>query len=336
MSRALKIATIAAFCASPAMAEDDQGGNHPSIYFSFEGMSLERVGGDALIYHDDDDNRREYTIRDLLGADLTYGGRFTLGGTSDANWGVELGGIFADGFGGYHVDVDDGNDYDAAYENDVDGELAFSSSDSFEGIELFEYASLTGLEASATYAFGDARVFVGPRWIRYQSQLITRVYDDTNDYEGNDDETDIVDISSLNDLLGVHFGVDGMYDLNDSIRIGGRASLGVYANGATLSRYIEVGDGRTPFVSDVQEAVSSASGFAHSVELSPRIEFAASENLTLSLGGTLLWLNGVDNPGDHYSRMGADNGLGTLADDTPNLSGDVKFSGLTVGLHGQF
>lgn len=344
MNRFLTVAALGALWTTTSVAADlyvplpeaTSGPLSTPFYFTLEGLMLARTGGDAALYHDDDDNEREDSIRDLLGPDLGYGGRFVFGGQGDAGWGFEVGGLYAGGFGGHHVDVDSGNDYDAAYEDDFLGDLEFSHSDNFEGLELTERSSLLGLEASATYDLGDSRLFIGPRWMRYQSQLETVIYDDVNDYLGTDDEIDTVDIASLNDLIGLQVGIDGMIDVTDRVRLGGRAAVGVYANMATLDRFYEGTGGGSPFVADTQESSSSATGFAHSVEVSPRIEFAASENLSLSLGGTLLWLNGVDNPGDHYAGMGDDNGLGTLAADSPGFAGSVLFTGITAGLHGRF
>lgn len=127
-----------------------------------------------------------------------------------------------------------------------------------------------------------------------------------------------------------------MVPLADAISIGGRASLGIYANRATLDRSYSADNDQSPFATDAVSATSTATGFAASVETSPRVELAVTESIDVSLGATVLYLNGVDEPGTHFAGIGAPGGGGGLASDSPSLTNTVHFAGVTVGLHGTF
>lgn len=67
---------------------------------------------------------------------------------------------------------------------------------------------------------------------------------------------------------------------------------------------------------------------------------AVTDNLDISLGAMLLFLNGVDEPGSHYAGIGEDDGSGPpptgLASDAPSLTNGVHFTSLTLGLHDRF
>ena len=226
---------------------------------------------------------------------------------------------------------------DAVYDDDVTpGNLHFSNSDTAYAMTMTENSSVGGLEASATYDMGAVRFLVGPRWIRYQSSLGTVVYDDENSFIGLGDDIDRVHISSTNDLFGVQAGIEGMFPVTDMISIGGRATVGIYANHATLDRHYSADDTSSPFNTQSVSGSSSETGFAQSFEISPRVELAVSDNSSISIGGIFLMLNGVDEPGTHYAQIGADDTTGNLAADSPVLNNGVHFAGLTLGVHGHF
>jgi hypothetical protein len=307
----------------------------PSQYFfSLEALAIGRTGTDAVLYHDDDNNQAEYSIDDLVDDSTGYGLRVGLGGSIDDEWGFALSALYVGGFGSSGLNVDAGNDLDAVFDDDFLGDFDFSYADNFQGIEIDEGGYLAGLEANLAYDWGGAQLFFGPRWLRYNSSLDVSFYDDVNDYEGTDNEIDQVSISSTNDLFGGQIGIAGMVDIADGIKLGGRAAVGLYYNSASLDR--DFSSDASPFLTDSVEDTSTSGGFAQSIELSPAVEFAASENLSITLGANLIWFNGVDEPGDHLAGIGADDGSGDLAGDEPGFDRSVLFTGLSAGLKGTF
>jgi hypothetical protein len=128
-----------------------------------------------------------------------------------------------------------------------------------------------------------------------------------------------------------------MFPVFDTVSFGGRAAAGVYVNYSALSRTSTTDEpGLSPFGADSVTSNSSATGFATSVELSPKVALSVTDDLEVSLGGTFLWLNGVDEPGSHYQGIGEDDTSGELAADTPRFNNGVYFGGLTVGVQGRF
>lgn len=217
------------------------------------------------------------------------------------------------------------------------GNLFFESSDNAYALRQTETSALISGEVNATFESANYGFFFGPKIYRYSSALRTDVYDEQDDYDGLDDDIDTVDISSTNTLVGAHLGISGMYDLNDWVSIGGRAAIGLYTNFSALDRsYSDHGSGYSAFATSSVSSSSNTTGFAQSLELSPKVDVALTNNLDLTMGATFLYLNGVDEPGQHYEGIGGDNGLGTLAADTPSTKNGVGFSGLSLGLKGRF
>jgi len=309
------------------------------FYFSLEAVAMGRSGTDTELYFDATSTSNVST-RDLA-ASLGWGGgmKFSVGGNIDGAWGFDLSGLGVGSFTASALLEHSNDDINAIYSDTVTaGNLDFSNSEDAHAIRLSESSELASIEASATYDMGGFKLFFGPRLLRYQASLGTIIYDELGDLQGTDNGIDTVNISSTNTLVGAQIGVSGMYALNDTFSVGGKAALGLYANYSTLNRsYNDGGSGNSPFTAGgAVSSTSSATGFAQSIEISPRINVALTDNLDLTLGTTWLWLNGVDEPGTHYTGIGAAGGGGGLAADSPTFANGVNFGGVTAGLHGQF
>jgi hypothetical protein len=307
------------------------------FYFSVEALALWRSSTDTELFLNDATVLLT-TTRDLAGLGMGYGMRFSAGGPIADQFGWQVAGFWAGNFSSTGASLDPSEDIQAIYAGTATpGNLGFPNSEDSYAMTFTESSSIGGLEASATFELGnDLRFFVGPRWLRYQASLVTAAFDDSTDFAGLDDDIDRVDISSTNDLFGVQLGVEGMVPLFDAVSIGGRAAVGLYANNATLDRTFSADDGETPFILNPESNTSSVVGFAQSLELSPKVAFAVTDGLDISLGATLLYLNGVDEPGTHLTGIGAVGVGGAMAADTPTLTNGVHFAGLTLGLNGRF
>jgi hypothetical protein len=300
-------------------------------------MALWRSSTDTELY---DTGTALVSTRDIAGLGMGYGARFTVGGPIVDQFGWQVGGFWGGSFSSSGTVIDDNEDIDAVYDNNGGpGNLSFAPADSAYAATFSESSSVGGLEASGTYAVVDGvKLFFGPRWIRYQAALNTAFFEEQADFEGTTNRIHRVAISSTNDLLGVQAGVEAMFPVFDNVSFGGRAAAGVYMNYSTLSRTVRTDDpgNLAPFGVASVTSTSSATGFATSVELSPKVALAVTDNLEVSLGGTFLWLNGVDEPGPHYQGIGVDDGSGNMAADTPRFNNGVNFAGITVGLQGRF
>ena len=306
------------------------------FYFSAEALALWRSSTDTELWEDEGTLSLTST-RDIEGLGMGFGAKFTAGGPITDAFGWQVSGFWAGSFSSSGTSISPTEELNAIYTGNVTpGNHFFDNSQDAYALTFTESSSVGGLEASATYEMDGFRLLVGPRWIRYQSSLGTVVYDEEDDFLGADNGIDRVDITSTNNLIGVQAGIEGMYPLAGAISIGGRAAVGLYVNNATLERTFTADNGNTPFNTDTVSSTTSTSGFAQSVELSPKVVMAVTENLDISLGGTLLYLNGVDEPGTHLAGIGEDDGTGELAADTPSLTNGVHFAGLTLGVQGRF
>lgn len=312
----------------------------PELYFSVEALALWRSSTDTVLWEDFDSSELIST-RDIAGLGMGFGARFAVGGPIADEFGWQIAGLWAGPFSSEGNSIGTSDDLLNPIYSDppTTGNYTFLNADDAFAMAFTESSSVGGLEASATFDMGEFRFLLGPRWIRYQASLGTVVYLDDDDFDGITDNIDRVDISSTNNLIGVQVGVEGMFPLFDDVSIGGRAAVGLYANHATLDRSYSADNGAaaSPFTTASVSDSSSATGFAQSVELSPKVALAVTPNIDVSLGAMLLFLNGVDEPGTHLAGIGEDDGDDTaLAADTPSFGNGVHFAGITLGVHGRF
>ncbi len=118
-------------------------------------------------------------------------------------------------------------------------------------------------------------------------------------------------VSVSNRLIGTQFGTSGRKFLNEDMLLTGRLALGLFAN------FVDRGNetsGTGPEAQRLSNIEDSDTGFAQMVEFSPALHVRLKEKLFLSLGGSMMWLNGVRRLGD-----GVSNGLrpdGAVDDET--------------------
>lgn len=315
----------------PSSIEKDVIAATPAVTISLEALALWRWsdGDVALGFNQttDDTYTLDNTVDDGVGAGARLGIEFGL----DNGWGFGISGLYAGS--SQSGEIGSGaEDLSAAYTRNFDPDnLRFDNSEDAFNMLVDQDWSLAGVDASASYALSDDfKVTFGPSWLRYANSLHTTVYDEENTTSYIDD----VNIESTNDLFGAKVGLEGMVAVTDAISLGGRVAVGAYYASQTLDRsYEATGGSGSPFLTDYVEDSATADGFATSVEVSPKVALAVTDNVSLSLGGTFLWINGIDEAADHFGHLASDDS--GLAADTPNSTG-VSFGGVTLGLTGKF
>jgi len=307
-----------------------------NVNFAIEALILGRSGTTTQLGHNFNTDVDLFTAS---GFNWSGGTKVSASGDVSGAWGFDVEAFYAGVFDKSGFFVEPLEDIYTTYTGGLTpGNLSFDNSEDAFGLYYREASSVAGFEANATYDLGQgAKLTFGPRDILYGSTLHTWVSDDSGAFDGSNTGNDRVYISSLNNLIGPQIGVSGMYQLNDTFSIGGKAALGLYANVATLNRHYNADDGfSSPFNTQDVSSSSTAVGLAESVEISPKVSVAIAKNVDLNFGGTMLFVNGVDEPGKHYADIGKDDGSGNLAADGPRFNNSVFFGGATIGLTGHF
>jgi len=315
----------------PSSIEKDVIAAPPAVTISLEALALWRWSDDDVVlgYNQtiDDLYTLDDTVDDSVGAGARLGIEFGIGD----GWGFGLSGFYAGS--SQSGEIGSGTEnlstaYTANYDSD---NLEFANSEDAFNMLVDRDWSLAGVDASASYALSDDfKVTFGPSWLRYANSLHTTVYDEENTPYYIDD----VNIESTNDLFGAKVGLEGMFAVTDAISFGGRVAVGAYYASQTLDRsYESLGGYDSPFGTNYVDDSATADGFATSVEVSPKVALAVTDNVSLSLGGTFLWINGIDEATEHFGHLASDSS--GLAADTPNSTG-VSFGGVTLGLAGKF
>lgn len=202
-----------------------------------------------------------------------------------------------------------------------------SNSDELHALDLHLEGDLWGAELSwvknlGGYGFGAFDLLVGVRYIHYGEDLVSTAFDEANDLSGADDEIDRAFIGIDNDLVGLQIGLQGMWNLTSNVALGGSLKGGVAANFIDRERSLSSDDLSYPAYANSHDDT----GFAQFAEFNPRLDIALSETATLTIGGTVLWINETSHATSHYA---------TLADATDsNLrdGDDELFYGASVGL----
>ncbi len=214
-------------------------------------------------------------------------------------------------------------DTDAIYEglpgNDIPVQTA---SDDIDGMAVSHQTRLFGGEANIVRPFGIPGLLVGARAL-YFGEDFSATTADAGAIPPAGTARDHVTIRTDNRLLGLQLGLEHMFDLGDSIRLGGSIKAGLFNNFV---------DRRRTFVSetrpDLRSYDKSLDGdvFAQGIEFNPRLEFKLADGVLLSASGQFLWLNNVSEAVTHYASA-AD-----LDDRNLRAKGDTYFYGGSLGL----
>jgi len=174
------------------------------------------------------------------------------------------------------------------------------NSDFIYGLHIHHESKLLGAEANAVSLFGIPGLSAGVRGIHFSEMLSSTTMDTMASVPGLGAARvrDHIGIKTENRLLGFQIGLQHMFDIGDSLRIGGSIKGGVYNNDVSLSR---------TFVSEnalhqrAYEANDHKNVFSQAVEFNPRVELKLAESFYLTASGHFLWLNNVSMALPHYA-----------------------------------
>ena len=211
---------------------------------------------------------------------------------------LSKGRIFDDDFGG----PDNTN---ATYDNDAHlnpgSDVNTASSDDLAVLDIRTRSQFIGGElnwmANGFFDLGNFTPFIGARYLRYSEKLKSIAYDDADDFNGTDNDIDRVNIKTYNNLVGLQVGLAGFHPITEYISIGGKASGGLFVNIAHRKRSFSRDDSATDRFSDSLKKTA----FAQVLEVNPQIRYLFSDNVYATLGGFLMWINGISAAGSHYA-----------------------------------
>lgn len=303
-------------------------------YFMIEGLYLQKDDGDTLaLTAPDGPGAFNLVTDDVIELDGTGGARATAQFAAFGHtWQASAFGVvsFDQDFFVSNLDVP-GNNTSTTYATFVGGAdpSAFSPPNSAQlhALNLSIESNLYGAEFSwvknlESHGLKNVDLLVGVRYIHYGEDLNGVAFDEANDLAGTDNEIDRFGIDVDNDLVGLQVGLQGMWNVTSSISVGGALKGGIAANFVTRDR---------AFASDNSNTLDYANGhddtgFAQFAEFNPRVDIALSETATLTIGGTVMWINETSRAASHYQTL-ADRTDGNLREDD-----DEIFYGASVGL----
>lgn len=267
---------------------------------------------------------------ELKGEDYSAGLRGTLQGTI-FDQPVEFSAFWINPIGveatKLNLGSESGNpaDTDTVYDDAPGSDISSVNSDNIFGLTVHHETKLYGGEANLLRPFGIPGLLIGVRGIYFGEQLGSTTMDTDDDvpWLGNDDVRDHVSIRADNYLLGMQIGLQHMFDVGPSVRIGGSVKAGLYNNFVDRNRTF-VSENRP----DLRSFENSDSGnvFAQGVEINPRIEFKLDEGVILTASGTFMWLNNVSTALPHYASAE------DLDDHNIRANDDTYFYGGSLGL----
>jgi hypothetical protein len=246
-----------------------------------------------------------------------------------AGWSWQVGGMFVSGIKGEITAADPNENTSATYVADLGGivspGLSDADSDQLGLISVEHSTTLAGTESNWMMPHGSllgGRAFIGSRWVHFREELEAFVADA---FPPSNDNHNVF-IRTRNNMYGVQLGWEGYVPLGSGISIGGRFAGGLFANSIERDRAFR--DQDTP--SNAHNDGVSEVEFSQMLEANPKIMFDLGGGVSLTVGGTVIWLNDVSQAATHWSNMLNLNDNDVRADD------DVLLYGVTAGLTFKF
>ena len=317
----------------------DAGGN--GQFFMIEGMWLTQDDGDTIPFTAPTGNIGPavpfaLVTTDDLDLDDVGGARVTVQFSTwdgDCIWQVSAFAVanFESDFSitGLDPSVGDTSTTYAKFTGGTDtSAFAPENSDEFHRMDLTEEATLWGAEVSwvrnlTDYGWHRTDLLFGVRYIHYGEELKSTVFDAVGDVIGGNGIDD-VSVEVDNDLVGLQIGFQTMWDISPTVSIGGTLKGGVAANFLSRDRSFRDRDGEIGNLIYADNADDT--GFAQFAEFNPRIEIVLGDSATLTVGGTVLWINDTTRAAAHYQSV-ANTADSDLRDDENQL-----FYGASIGL----
>ncbi|MDZ4867752.1 MAG: hypothetical protein SGI91_10545 [Alphaproteobacteria bacterium] len=301
-------------------------------FVTIEGLYLQKDDGDTIAFTTSDGGGPFALVTtDDLDLDATGGARITAQFAAfGSTWQASGFGVVSFDQDFFISDLEPGSNTDTTYAEFVGGSDASSgqpeNSDEIHALDLGLEADLWGAEFSwvknlGGYGWNNVDFLVGVRYLHYGEELTSDAFDSPNDLTG-DDDIDSAFIGVDNDLVGLQIGLQGMWQVSSNVSVGGSLKGGLAANFVDRERSFVDQDGAGLAYADNHDDV----GFAQFAEFNPRVDIALSETATLTIGGTVLWINETSRAASHYETL-ADTTDGNLRDDDDEL-----LYGASIGL----
>ena len=148
--------------------------------------------------------------------------------------------------------------------------------------DKFDFAGVSGLET-----------FAGARFLNFGDSYSAAFSNSDGSGSLNSGSSSVT-----NRLVGTQFGVMRRKFLSRDMLLTGRLAVGLFANFVDRGNETSVTGGQVQRFSNIED---SETGFAQMVEFSPTLHVRLEEKVFLSLGGTMMWLNGVKRAGEGLS-----------------------------------
>lgn len=272
-----------------------------------------------------------FSARDLSGDDISFGARATLRGdildqpvefsafylTPMRHEGTKL-----------NLGSENGNpaNTNAVFhpENDPGADVNSTNSENIYGVAVRHETQLFGGEINLVKALGIPGLLLGPRALFFGEELGATAMEEVDDVPGNGNGTarDQVSVATDNRLFGLQVGVQGMFDVNDFLRVGGSIKAGLYDNVVTRRRtFFSLNQSVRR-----QDSTDDDQVLAQVVEINPRVELRLADDVYLSAAGTFLWLNNISEATSHFGN------LSDLDDHDVRANGNAFFYGGSLGL----
>jgi len=246
-------------------------------------------------------------------------------------WEIQTTGLVAFPFEGEGTVFDANQDgTNATYDDDAHlnpgADVTTTNSDDLFALRAQHRTYLFGTDTVTPYSLGAVNFLWGTRFISLREKLTTTAFDEPNDFNGLDDDIDRVRIQSENFLYGAQIGFGGDYMVSPGVRLSGHVKGGLLANFIEVTQNFSSDDNAGNSLSKKDDDT----GFAQFVEVNPKLSVSIAPNVDLTVGGYLLWINGISETTDYYRTV-------TDADDRAiRDDGDALFYGGTVGLTFRF
>lgn len=330
-------AVVSSMAAATSWGEAGDNGQ----FFMIEGMWLSQDDGDTIPFTAPTGNIGPATpfalvTTDDLDLDDVGGARVTVQFSSwggDCTWQVSAFAVssFESDFSITGLDPTVG-DTSTTYAKFIGGTDTSSgapeNSDEFHQMDLNLEANLWGAEASwvrnlTDYGWHRTDLLIGVRYIHYGEELKSTVFDEPGDLTGGNGIDDL-NIEVDNDLVGLQIGLQTRWNISPTVSIGGTLKGGIAANFLNRDRSFRDRDGDLGNL--IYSDNADDTGFAQFAEFNPRIEVVLGDSATLTVGGTVLWINDTTRAASHY-QSAANTADSALRDDEDQL-----FYGASIGL----
>ena len=323
------IASVLALYSSAAFAADSVYQAKTPVTLVIEGLVLGRDGlsGDSYTQPVSSLQLAPGDLAPGVGGGVRATAEFPVDAVGPLGTGtIQIGGFYALGFNAGGVIDAGSNSLFINYGSDVDPGSDEISTDPHQDayiLDISQDTSIGGAEVNfVSMPAGGEGVpgfFAGASFLHFGEDFDAAIQDDASPSGYDESFT----IGTTNNLVGGQVGVTGFADMGNGVKIGGRVAGGLYANFVTQERdFSGAPNVSNPSFSDSVDDVV----FAQSLELSPRVAIDLGNNVELTAGGMLLWLNGVSEASPQFMTVTDQDHTDVGAD------GSVLFYGGSIGL----